>query len=113
MAHTYNHRRQRQADLCEFQARRLLYKMSPSTARAVTQKNPVSKKKKNKKKIKQKKPTTTKNPQQNKTKQKKKKGKEKECINFFVREDFKTAKLCYRMQGDEYGSICILLHADT
>jgi hypothetical protein len=42
-------RKQRQADLCEFKGS-LIYRVSSRTARAVTQRNPVSKKKKKKRK---------------------------------------------------------------
>ena len=48
-------RRQKQVDLCEFEAS-LTYKVSSRTARAVTEGNPVSKKTKNKT------TTTTKKP---------------------------------------------------
>ena len=41
--------RQRQVDLCEFKAS-LVYRANSKTVRAVTQKNPISKKTKNKKK---------------------------------------------------------------
>ena len=41
--------RQRQADLCGFKAN-VIYKMSSRTARAVTQRNPVSKNQKGEKK---------------------------------------------------------------
>ena len=45
--------RQRQVDLCEFKAS-LVYRASSRTARAVTQRNPVSKNKRKKKKRKEK-----------------------------------------------------------
>ena len=43
MAHAFNpsYWRQRQADLCEFEAS-LVYRVSSRTARAVSQRNPVS-----------------------------------------------------------------------
>ena len=42
-------RRQRQVDLCEFEANPI-YQVSPRAAKTVTERNPVSKKQKNKKK---------------------------------------------------------------
>jgi hypothetical protein len=44
-------RRQRQVDLCKFEAR-LVYRVSSRTVRAVTQRNPVSEKPKPKQKLK-------------------------------------------------------------